>query len=503
LLDATVRDARTVLARRADGAGTAATATATEPARRVVTRAEALGLAHFVRDVTRSPYLGVVIDHTATAVATQRVGHPPHSTDADALTLSWETQLGSAVYVNVDTNVRDPDLLRQVILHATVTKTPPMTWGPLADDGDRSDPPKPATYLPVALWHQRTIAAMASERGEALAQLTAPFAGTAWHGMGTAACAARAFFFLSPGGDVDAWGESTDSEVSVTARAADGSAVGWSGRAHRDWGQLQLTEVAKTAIAEAERHRNPSRFEPGRYTAILSATAVGQLLQAMAGRYNIMQDSPFNLPRGSMANGGRSDRRGQRVFDPRITLSSDPADLDGGDLPFFYGDGGMGNPNPTSTWVEHGVLKLRSAAVNDALMAGLTPRKDPLAVRMSGGPTSVAEMIASCERGIYVHRFANLEVVDPRSGALSGFTRDGCLLIMHGKIARPIKDFRIFESPFLSFNRVLALGTPERVAFGFIPPNTNNPYFQWPLPPVIAPPMMVTDFNFAALSDAV
>jgi len=483
-----------------------------QDARRVMTRAEAHALAEFVREVTTFPFMGVIVDHTATAVATQRFGHPPKGTDVDALRIGWNAYLGSAVMVDINTNVRDPTILRRIIQRAMATQMPRIVDNDDDDKPDATDIPKPAVYLPlpVPLWHPRSAVAMAAERGSALAQLSGPFHGTAWRGTGTVAVAARSFYFLSPEGNTTVFGESTDCEVSITARSVDGSAAGWSGQARRDWDQIKPTDAARAAIARAEQQQNPSRFEPGRYTAILSATAVGQLLRAMARMFNVRWIGPFNPPQSApppeletALTVVPADRRGQRVFDPRITLSSDPTDPEGGDFPFFYGDGGMGTPNPKSTWIENGVLKLRSVDAGDALQSGMIARKDPFLMRMSGGPTSVEEMIASCERGIYVHRFANLEVIDGRSGAMSGFTRDGCLLIMNGKVSRPIKDFRIFESPFLSMNRVLALGKPERVAFGFTPPNAQNPELQWPLPPIIAPPMMVTDFNFAALSDAV
>jgi len=500
------------LARRADSAeDSSATSMSTgntttdAPPRRVMTRAEALALAQYVREATREPDLGIIVDHTATAVASQRVGRAPQSRDVDHLWLRVGCLMGSAVIMDIGTNVRDTTMLRHVLHKAMVTKTPPPLPDPDDDQPDAMEVPKPARYLPVTLWHPRTAAAAATERGTALTQLTAPFQGTDWHGMGTVAFGERAFFFLDPSGAETAFGESTDSEVSVSVRSSDGSAAGWSGHAHRDWSQIDPAKVARSAIAIAEQQRNPSRAEPGRYTAILSATAVGQLLQAIAPLFDVLR-GPFEIiPRNPALNQGRTDRRGMRVMDPRVTLWSDPADPEGGDLPFFYGDGGMGHPNPANTWVEKGILKLRSVNVGDALMAGMIARKTPWATHMSGGLTSVDEMIKNCERGIYVHRFANLQIVDARSGALGGFTRDGCLLIEHGKISRPVKDFRIFESPFLSLNqRLVALGPTERIAFGFTPRNQDeeNPH-TWPLPPVIAPSIMVTDFNFVALSDAV
>jgi predicted Zn-dependent protease len=120
---------------------------------------------------------------------------------------------------------------------------------------------------------------------------------------------------------------------------------------------------------------------------------------------------------------------------------------------------------------------------------------------MSGGTTTIEEMIAQCARGIYVHRLSTISVVDGYSGMLDGFTRDGCLLIKDGAIKGPTTDFRFHESPVFAFNRVLALGTPRRVAFGFTPRDAGATQ-SWPYAPVIAPPIMVRDFNFSALADS-
>jgi predicted Zn-dependent protease len=254
--------------------------------------------------------------------------------------------------------------------------------------------------------------------------------------------------------------------------------------------------VAQEAITAATQQRNAVRAEPGRYTAILSATAVGQLLQQMAQRFNLEYASPFSF-RGVFA--GDRDRKGERLFDPRITLTTDPTDPEGGDFPFF--PEGAPYPSGKVTWVENGILKQRSVNIGTGIRCGMTPLRDPECIRMSSsssdGPTSIAEMIAQCERGIYVHRFSTIQDVDRWSATMEGFTRGGCLLIEHGKITHPVKDFRFYDSPVLAFNRVLALGPPQRVAFGFTPRDGDK----WPYAPVIAPPLMIRDFNFSALAD--
>ena len=81
-----------------------------------------------------------------------------------------------------------------------------------------------------------------------------------------------------------------------------------------------------------------------------------------------------------------------------------------------------------------------------------------------------------------------LIVLDPRSMTSTGYTRDGVWLIEKGVVTKPVKNFRFIESPLGALNRIDALGTPM-------------PVFQTHLR--FAPPALVRDFNFVALSDAV
>jgi hypothetical protein len=45
---------------------------------------------------------------------------------------------------------------------------------------------------------------------------------------------------------------------------------------------------------------------------------------------------------------------------------------------------------------------------------------------------------------------------------------------------------------------VIEIGTPHRAALGYTPGKD-----EWPLPPMIVPPLMVRDFSFTMLADAI
>src|SRR5690606_9888908 len=109
--------------------------------------------------------------------------------------------------------------------------------------------------------------------------------------------------------------------------------------------------------------------------------------------------------------------------------------------------------------------------------------------RISGGKTTVEEMIASTERGILVTRFNAISIIDFNSMLLGGNTRDGLWLVERGKITKAIKNFRITESPLFVFNNIVQLGIPQRV-------------FR-PGAPAVVPALKVNDFSFTGMMDAV
>ena len=113
---------------------------------------------------------------------------------------------------------------------------------------------------------------------------------------------------------------------------------------------------------------------------------------------------------------------------------------------------------------------------------------------MSGGNSSIEEMIASTQRGILVTRLWYIRSVDPRTILFTGLTRDGTFLVENGRITQAIKNFRWNESPVFMLNNIEAMGTPMRV---------NSSESGQGGGVVIVPPIKARDFNFTSLSDAV
>jgi predicted Zn-dependent protease len=174
-------------------------------------------------------------------------------------------------------------------------------------------------------------------------------------------------------------------------------------------------------------------------------------------------------------------------MDSRVSLIADPFDSNVLSQPWD----GDGLPLGRQVFVENGVLKELYYSRFWAQKQKKSPTGAPTSFIMTGGTTSVDDMIKSTPRGILVTRLWYLREVDPRTILYTGLTRDGTFLIENGKISKAIKNFRFNDSPLFMLNNLEAMGRPVRLA------GTEAGGA------VVVPPIKVKDFNFTSLSDAV
>ena len=145
------------------------------------------------------------------------------------------------------------------------------------------------------------------------------------------------------------------------------------------------------------------------------------------------------------------------------------------------------------TWVENGVL--RNLIYNRfwAQRNNVQPTGFPGAYRMTGGNTSIEEMIRTTDRGLLVTRLWYIRPVDPRTILFTGLTRDGTFLIENGRITTAVKNLRWNESPVFMLNNIEAMSEPVRV----------NASEDGAGGSVMVPAVKSRDFTFTSLSDAV
>ena len=294
-----------------------------------------------------------------------------------------------------------------------------------------------------------------------------------------------------------AYDSSSSVTMTATVRTTDGSGSGWACSDGDTFDQIDAQRVAATAVEKAKTSRDPAAVEPGRYVTILENTAVGNLVQLIAGA---MQARAADEGRSFFSKPGGGNKIGMKVVDERVTLLSDPADSPssaGG----FDGDG---MAVEKVVWIDNGVVKNLNYDRFWAQKQGKEPTHSSGGgrggfggggtLRMMGGTSSIADMIRSTERGILVTRFWYIRGVDPRTILNTGLTRDGTYLIENGKLSRPVKNFRFNESPIFFLNNLEMLGPSMRI---------NASEALGAGGSTIMPAIKVREFTFSSLSDAV
>jgi len=292
------------------------------------------------------------------------------------------------------------------------------------------------------------------------------------------------------------YGRVTDAYLSTTVRNAAGSSSGWASHPAVRIETISGEEVGKTAIDKCRRWNQPRRLDPGKYTVVLEPTATGDLIQLMGFG---MQARAAEEGRSFLSKKGGGTLAGEKLFPEFITLRSDPFDplysslpWGGGGFGFGFGGGGAGGGLPAErmTWIENGVVKNLFYDRYYAAKAGKQPTPFPNRLVLEGSDKSLADLIASVDRGLLVTRFWYIRVVNPHTAQVTGLTRDGLFLIEKGKVTEPVMNFRFNQSPVEMLKNTVALGKPVRVRGG----EGQG---------MIAPPIVAHDFSFTSISDAV
>ncbi|HAV36905.1 MAG TPA: peptidase C69 [Massilia sp.] len=276
----------------------------------------------------------------------------------------------------------------------------------------------------------------------------------------------------------------TSLDFTCTIRTEDGRGSGWVKRSARDLARFDPREAADVAIEKALRSVDAKALEPGRYTVVLEPAATSDLLAFM---FNGFDARRADEGRSFLSKAGGKNRLGDKLFDEKVNIWTDPW-----------------NPDvPVLPWDNDMRARERTALIKDGRVAAMdysrywAQQKNARSIGspgnfiMAGTDKTTAELIANTKKGVLVTRTWYIRMVDPQSVALTGLTRDGTFYIENGKIKHPIKNFRFNESPVTLLNNIEEIGKP--VVIG----GDEGP------DPMVIPSMKVRDFNFTSLSDAV
>lgn len=280
------------------------------------------------------------------------------------------------------------------------------------------------------------------------------------------------------------FGRSTDARLSATVRTAAGTSSGWASQPSVKIGEIDGAAIGKTAVEKCMNWQKPQKLEPGKYTVVLEPTAVSDLVQLLGFSMNARGAEEG---RTFLSKKGGGTLLGEKMFPETITLRSDPFDAR---FPASPWGGAGGEPVDRVAWIDRGVVKNLWYDRYWAQKSGKAVTPFPTNLALEGGDANLADLIKSVDRGLLVTRFWYIRPVNPQTVQFTGLTRDGLFLIEQGKVSSAAINLRFNESPVHLLQNTIKMGKPTRVQGG----EGNG---------MIAPPLVVKDFNFTSISDAV
>lgn len=292
------------------------------------------------------------------------------------------------------------------------------------------------------------------------------------------------------------WHTQTLAEVSITMLAADSS--GWQKANSPNLANLDPSALAEIAARKAIDSAHSKEIPAGKYTVILEPAAVLDIVGFMFWDYSGMAI----LDQRSFLTG----RIGSKLFGGNITIWDDVTHPLQTGCPFD----GEGMRRQTLPLVENGIVRRVVYARATAERMKRSEQKDkvgPIAPTGHGfalpnemgempvnivfatprNPRTLAQMIASTERGVLVTRLWYIREVDPYEKIVTGMTRDGTFLIEDGRLQQGVRNFRFNQSLIHMLSNVEAMSVPVR--------SSGEESFD-----MVVPAMKIRDFNFTEVT---
>ncbi len=354
---------------------------------------------------------------------------------------------------------------------------------PLAGDGhpDDWDAPVPGTSVQAFLDVAGSLAARGFSGPDQLY-------GFARHGVETT-------FLATSNGVRRRFTEPTGS-VEINAKRDGASA--WAGFSTPDFADVPTDSMLERLSTRLSWARRTVELPAGRYETLLPPSAVADLMiylwWSMEGRGAQEGHTALSAP-------GGGTRVGEKLTDLPLTLYSDPFAYGLECAPFVT----TSASSERASVFDNGMDIGRTDWIRDGTIATLAyPRASaaefdaPVAVSadnllMTGGSASMADMIASTERGLLLTTLWYIREVDPAVLLLTGLTRDGVYLVEDGEVTAAVNNFRFNESPLDLLRRATEAGAPDRTL--------PREWGDW-VTRVTMAPLRIPDFHMSSVSQA-
>ncbi len=224
--------------------------------------------------------------------------------------------------------------------------------------------------------------------------------------------------------------------------------------------------VGARAADLARRGVDPIDLEPGEYEVVLGPEAVATLVTFVA---------VYGFNGKLHAEGGSGVELDTAQFDPAVTLTAAPDDPRAVGLRFDA----EGLARQRHALIRGGVSTSLAHDRRTAKRAGVTSTGDaipggegfgavPTTLALSPGDVAPDRLVGGVRRGLLITALNYNRVLDPKTLAVTGLTRNGTFLIEDGEIVAPVGNLRHTQSflTALAPGHVLGVGDDDRYAMG-------------------------------------
>lgn len=221
--------------------------------------------------------------------------------------------------------------------------------------------------------------------------------------------------------------------------------------------EINPETIADTALNKVILGRNPKDFKAGEWEVILEPQAVNEIIAffSMYGpNARIFHEQASYL----------SGKLNKKVFSEKLNIIDDPLNEKTLPMPFDF----EGYPKKKLAIVEKGILKnlvydsynsgrFKAKNTGHALPAPNIYGPIPLHLMIKPGKISREQMIKKVKKGLLITRFWYVRVLNPRTLAVTGMTRDGTFLIENGKVTYGVKNLRFNQSIPDALNNIIEI----------------------------------------------
>ncbi len=257
---------------------------------------------------------------------------------------------------------------------------------------------------------------------------------------------------------LERYGAFSLADFSLIMEAGDCSSSGFACAASRKVKEIDFFEYTRRALEKCALARDPRPLEPGSYRVVLEPPAVAEILIWLSfigfGAKAYLEGRAFS-----------SGRLGERLMGERVTIMDDALEPRGLPFPFDF-EGVRRRP---VTLIERGVMRdvvwdsLWGArgghpSTGHAPPPGHTFGPMPMNLVMDGGDTPREELLSLLGSGLLISRFHYVNgFLEPRSGLMTGMTRDGTFWVEAGEISHAVRNLRFTQGILEAFSRIEAL----------------------------------------------